>query len=79
MKTLRVLYHLALADFLQRARSIRFLLTLAAIIFMGVRVNNGTLSISLQPNYRGVFNSAWIGTMTVLGLNFFLGPPANKP
>jgi len=69
MKTLRVLYHLALADFLQRARSIRFLLTLAAIIFMGVLVNNGTLSISLQPNYRGVFNSAWIGTMTVLVIN----------
>jgi len=72
MKTLRILYQLALADFLERARSMRFLLTLAAIIFMGVLVNNGTLSISLQPNYRGVFNSAWIGTMTVLVINVFL-------
>ncbi|HSB66988.1 MAG TPA: ABC transporter permease subunit, partial [Anaerolineales bacterium] len=81
MNTLRVLYHLALADFYERARRFSFLLTLAVVIFMGVLVNNGTFFLSLgstDPNlvsssYRGELNSAWIGTMTVLVLNLFLG------
>jgi release factor glutamine methyltransferase len=81
MNTMRVLYHLALADFYERARRYSFLLILAAVIFMGVLVNNGTLFLSLGSNdpnllsssYRGEFNSAWIGTMTVLVLNNFLG------
>ena len=81
MNTLRVLYHLALADFFERARRYSFLLTLAAIIYMGVLVNNGTLSLTLSPashnpvsaSYRGELNSAWIGTMTVLVINLFLG------
>ena len=80
MNTLYVIYHLALADFYERARRYSFLLTLAVVIFMGVLVNNGTLFLSLgsiDPNisssYRGEFNSAWIGTMTVLVLNLFLG------
>jgi hypothetical protein len=80
MNTLRVLYHLALADFYERARRSSFLLILVAIITMGVLVNNGTLLIYLRPgdlnplspSFRGVFNSAWIGTMTVLLMNFFL-------
>jgi ABC-type transport system involved in multi-copper enzyme maturation permease subunit len=81
MKTLGILYHLAMADFYERARRYSFLLTLAAVIFMGVLVNNGTLYLSLKSidpnllssNYRGALNSAWIGTMTVLVLNLFLG------
>jgi hypothetical protein len=81
MKTLGILYHLALADFYERARRFSFLLTLAAVIFMGVLVNNGSFYLSLgsiDPNlfsssYRGELNSAWIGTMTVLVLNLFLG------
>jgi ABC-type transport system involved in multi-copper enzyme maturation permease subunit len=81
MNTMRTIYHIALADFFERARRYSFLLTLAAAIFMGVLVNNGTLFLSLgsiNPNllsssYRGEFNSAWIGTMTVLVLNNFLG------
>ena len=81
MNTIRTIYHIALADFFERARRYSFLLTLAAAIFMGLLVNNGTLFLSLgstNPNllsssYRGEFNSAWIGTMTVLVLNNFLG------
>jgi ABC-type transport system involved in multi-copper enzyme maturation permease subunit len=80
MNTPRVLYHLALADFYERARRYSFLLTLAAVILMGVLVNNGSLFLSLGStdptilsSYRGEFNSAWIGTMTVLVINFFLG------
>ena len=81
MKTLSILFHLALADFYERARRYSFLLTLAAMIGLGVLVNSGYAYLYLIPGdqtpgslmYRGEFNSAWIGTMTVLVLNNFLG------
>lgn len=80
MNTPRVLYHLALADFYERVRRYGFLLTLAAVIILGVLVNNGTLGMDLgtgDPNilirYHGELNSAWIGTMTVMVTNTFLG------
>jgi ABC-type transport system involved in multi-copper enzyme maturation permease subunit len=80
MKALRILYHLALADFFERSRRYSFLLTLAAVIFLGVLVNNGTLGMNLGPGdlimpvrYHGELNSAWIGTMTVMVTNLFLG------
>ena len=80
MKTLQALYHLARADFFERARRSSFLLILAAAIVMGVLVNNGTLLVDLGSpestrlgiRYRGEFNSAWIGMMTVLVTNLFL-------
>jgi hypothetical protein len=82
MKTLRILYYMAISDFYQRARSYRFLLILASVIGMGVLVNNGTLLVHLMPkdsslynslSYRGEYNSAWVGAMTVLVVNTFLG------
>jgi ABC-type transport system involved in multi-copper enzyme maturation permease subunit len=81
MNTFRVLFHLARADFYERARRSSFLLILAAVIVMGVLVNNGTLLVDLGSpestrlgiRYRGEFNSAWIGMMTVLVTNLFLG------
>jgi hypothetical protein len=80
MKTLNVLYHLALADFFERVRRFRFLLTLAAIIYLGVLVINGTWFLYVMGGgldmsslrYRGEFNSAWIGTMTVMVTNTVL-------
>jgi ABC-type transport system involved in multi-copper enzyme maturation permease subunit len=80
MNTLRILYHLALADFYERTRRYSFLLILAAAIYLGVLVNNGTMGMDLgtgDPNirirYHGELNSAWIGTMTVMVTNVFLG------
>lgn len=81
MNILRVLYHLARADFFERTRRSSFLLILAAAIVMGVLVNNGTLLVDLGTlestrlgiRYRGEFNSAWIGMMTVMVTNLFLG------
>ncbi len=75
MKTLRVLYHLARADFYERARRFSFLLVLAAIIYLGVQVISGAWFLyvgSLDIIYRGEFNSAWIGTLTVLVTNSVL-------
>jgi len=80
MNAMRIFYHLALADFYERARRYSFLLTLAAVIFLGVLVNNGTLGMDLGQistetviRYHGELNSAWIGTMTVMVTNLFLG------
>ncbi len=80
MKTIRILYHLALADFFERARRYSFLLILAAVIYLGVLVNNGTMGMDLGSGggntlirYHGELNSAWIGTMTVMVSNLFLG------
>lgn len=80
MNTMRVLYHLALADFLERARRYSFLLILAAVIYLGVLVINGTWFLYVMGGgldmsslrYRGEFNSAWIGTMTALVTNYVL-------
>lgn len=81
MNTLNVFYHLALADFFERVRRSAFLLTLGAVIVLGVLVNNGTMGMDLgsrDPNtmimtrYHGELNSAWIGTMTVMVTNLFL-------
>ncbi len=80
MKTLRLIYHVALADFFERARRFSFLLTLAAVIGLGMLVFNGTVIFQLRPAspirnmpaYQGEPSSAWIGTMTVLATNTFL-------
>jgi hypothetical protein len=80
MKTLHLIYHVALADFYERARRFSFLLTLAAVIGLGILVFNGSVVFQLRsvspdpyaPVYQGEPNSAWIGTMTVLATNTFL-------
>ena len=81
MNTLRIIYHLARADFYERARRSSFLLILAAAIVIGFLVNNGTLKVDLGTpestrlliRYQGEPSSAWIGMMTVLVTNLFLG------
>lgn len=80
MNTLHKLYHLSLADFFERVRRYSFLLTLGAVILMGVLVINGTVGMdlgsgdaSIRIRYHGEFNSAWIGTMTVMVTNTFMG------
>ena len=74
MKTGRVLYHLARADFLERVRRYGFLLILAGTIFLGYAINRGDFYLELD-GYRGILNSAWIGSMmaasTILMLSLF--------
>ncbi len=71
MKTLRALTYLVLSDFRERTRTIHFLMLLAAVAYLGFLVNNGDLLLHLD-DYRGEFNSAWIGSMMVLVVNTFL-------
>lgn len=72
MSTLRVVYHLARADFLERVRRYSFLVMLGAVLFLGYQVANGNMTLELGE-YRGVYNSAWVGAMMSLVASFFLG------
>ena len=72
MSTLRVLYHMAHADFLERTRRYSFLVMLGLVMWLGYLVNIGQVTLRLD-SYRGVFNSAWVGSMMTLVVNFLLG------
>lgn len=72
MDTVYLLYHLARADFLERTRRYSFLVMLGLVLYLGYSVNTGQITLRLDA-YRGVFNSAWIGSMMTLVVNFFLG------
>ena len=72
MSDLRVLYHLARADFLERTRRYSFLIMLGLALYLGYQVNVGQITLRLET-YRGVFNSAWVGSMMTLVVTFFLG------
>jgi len=64
--TISSIYHIARADFLQRVRSYLFLITLGASVFTMysfVPPISAGYKIMLLGNYRGLYNSAWIGTM----------------
>lgn len=61
----RVLYHLARADFLERVRRYSFMLTLAFAAGLAYLTYTGTIALQLDE-YRGVYNSAWVGSMMTL-------------
>jgi hypothetical protein len=66
MKTLRILYHIARADFLERIRRYSFLLMLGLVVWIGYLSASGQFRISVPPDYLGILNSAWVGaTMTL--------------
>ena len=67
----RVLYHLVVADFLERVRRYNFLVTLAAAVYLGYACYAGKVVIRLDE-YRGVYNSAWLGCLMTLIATVFL-------
>lgn len=76
MNTLRVLYHLARADFLERVRRYSFLLMLGLVVWIGYLSASGQFPMWVSPDYVGVTNSAWAGgimTITVSMLLSFVG------
>jgi hypothetical protein len=68
----RVLLAMLKADFLERTRRSSFLVTLCLILYLGYAVNTGQILIKLQT-YRGIYNSAWVGSLMALVITFFLG------
>ncbi|HEU5227579.1 MAG TPA: hypothetical protein VFU49_07170, partial [Ktedonobacteraceae bacterium] len=88
MRTIRSVYHLLKADYLERVRRSAFLIILGIVVFAGYfytpAANAGYKSISFSMDnsniwYRGVYNSAWMGTqiaiwatLWLVGVGFFL-------
>ncbi|GAP17617.1 ABC transporter permease [Levilinea saccharolytica] len=72
MRNLHSVYHLARADFLERTRRTSFLVMVGLVLYLGYLVNIGQVTLRLET-YRGVFNSAWVGSMMTLVVNFLLG------
>ncbi len=71
MKTFRVLYHMVRADFLERVRRYSFLLSLSFSIYLGYAVYTGKVQLRFG-DYRGVSNSAWLGSVITLLATTFL-------
>lgn len=69
MRALRRLYHLARADFLERVRRYAFLVTMIASVCLAyafVPPNPSRYATLQIESYRGVYNSAWLGTSLAL-------------
>ena len=69
MKTLYCLFQSIRADFLERTRRYSFLITLGVMIYLGYlavpAADAGVLTVDIG-NLRGVYNTAWIGSITTL-------------
>ncbi|MBK8903967.1 MAG: hypothetical protein IPM53_22485 [Anaerolineaceae bacterium] len=72
MNQARITYHIARADFLERVRRYSFLITLGSVVFVGYQVAIGNLNMQ-AGDYRGEYNSAWVGSMMAIIASFFLG------
>ena len=68
----RVLYQMVRADFLERVRRYSFLVTLAASLILGYSVAAKKIWIVVGNEYRGVYNSAWIGALMSVTCSTFL-------
>lgn len=71
MKRTRVLWHLVKADFLTRVRRTSFLATLGFAVFLGYQTFAGHVVMRLD-DYRGVYNSAWVGALMGVVTSAFL-------
>ena len=79
MNTLHTLYHIMRADFLERSRRYSFLVTLGLTILAAYlyippsSANYLTLGLG---NYRGIYNSAWVGGAVAVLCSALLSLPA---
>jgi hypothetical protein len=72
MNTQPLIFSTLKADFLERTRRPSFRLTICIAIYLGYAVNTGQILINLG-GYRGIYNSAWVGSLMAIVINFFLG------
>lgn len=70
-RDLRMVYHLARADFLERVRRYSFLFTMGISLYLGYAAATGQLVMRVNET-RGDFNSAWIGGLMALVSTTFL-------
>jgi hypothetical protein len=69
--TVRILYQMARADFLERVRRYSFLVTLSVAVYFGYLAATGKVMLQVG-GMRGVYNSAWIGALMSLVSTTFL-------
>lgn len=72
---MRVFYHIARADFLERVRRYSFLITLAAAAYAAwgfIPPNDATWTTLSIKGTRGIYNSAWIGAQVAILTSVFL-------
>ena len=72
MNAPRILYQMVRADFLERVRRYSFLVTLAASLYLAYGVAAEKVWIVVGNGYRGVYNSAWIGSLMSICCSTFL-------
>ncbi|NTV37817.1 MAG: hypothetical protein HGA82_01260 [Anaerolineales bacterium] len=72
MNTLRVIYHLARADFLERVRRYSFLLMLGLVVWLGYLSASGQFPMWVSPDYVGITNSAWAGGIMTITVSMLL-------
>lgn len=73
MSMLRVIYHLARADFLERVRRYSFLVMLGLVVWLGYLSASGQMRMRVPPDYTGVINSAWVGATMTVTVSLLLG------
>jgi hypothetical protein len=73
VNALRIIYHLARADFLERVRRTSFLLTLGLVAWIGFLSASGQIGITVAMHYYGILNSAWVGAVMTLTVSMSLG------
>jgi hypothetical protein len=73
MKTVRILYHLARADFYERTRRYSFLVMLGLVLWIAYVVASGQFRMSVAPKYGGVIDSAWVGMTMAITTSMVLG------
>ena len=71
MNSVRVLYHIARADFLERLRRYSFLATMLFAVYLGYAAGSGLISMRVSE-HRGLYTAGWIGTMVALVAGCFV-------
>jgi hypothetical protein len=78
LRRLRTLAHLIRADLLERTRRYSFLITLGVMVYVGYAavppISANALTVDLG-NLRGIYNSAWVGSMIALLSSMMLSLP----
>jgi hypothetical protein len=71
MSVPRTVAAIARADFLERVRRYSFFVTLLFAVYLGYATAKGQITLQLDE-YRGVYTSAWIGTLVALVTSCFV-------
>ena len=71
MPILRSILAIARADFLERTRRYSFFLALLFAVFLGYATATGKIFLQFDE-YRGIYTSAWIGTLVALVITCFV-------